>query len=565
MPLGFGALAAAVVAGGVVAQGVSAPGPGPQPPQGGLRHTLDTDPATGRDPRTTRTQRSPARAQPSPAGEIPRYGTPPGAGAGTTGFVSTNVPRRRGAALPGSDRPPAADAAAPTVASSPAAARPAAAAMSRTPYRAGAGPAARSGTAAPASPRTPAARGRAVAEQPGAAPNAAAIAAAARRRAAAAEDDPYAPIGIRTGAFVLRPSIEVMGGYDSNAPRTSSGRGSALVTVTPELTVRSDWQRHSFGADIRSSYTAYRATPELDRPTLDAKMNGRIDVSRHTRVDLEGRVLVGTDNPGSPNLQAGLARLPIYTTVGGTAGVTQRFNRVEVGLKGSIDRTVYGASSLTDGTASSNADRNYNQYGTALRGSYELTPGVKPFVEVGFDNRVHDSETDASGLRRDSRGFSAKAGTSFELTRKLTGEFAVGHVTRTYADPTLADLRGMIVDGSLVWTVSALTAVKLNARSTAEESTQAGVSGALKRDVDLQVEHAFRRWLIGTAKLGYGLDTYQGSGREDQRYTASAALTYKLTRTVAVKGEFRQEWLRSNLPGNDYTASIAMLGIRLQR
>ena len=86
----------------------------------------------------------------------------------------------------------------------------------------------------------------------------------------------------------------------------------------------------------------------------------------------------------------------------------------------------------------------------------------------------------------------------------------------------------------------------------------------LTRDLGLQVDHALRRWLIGTVKLGYGFDDYVGSIREDKRFTAAAAITYRLTRSWRVKGEFRQEWLKSNLPGNDYTASIAMVGLRWQ-
>jgi hypothetical protein len=42
-------------------------------------------------------------------------------------------------------------------------------------------------------------------------------------------------------------------------------------------------------------------------------------------------------------------------------------------------------------------------------------------------------------------------------------------------------------------------------------------------------------------------------------------LTYKLNRSVQVKGEFRQDWLQSNVSGVSYTASIVMLGLRLQR
>ncbi len=42
-----------------------------------------------------------------------------------------------------------------------------------------------------------------------------------------------------------------------------------------------------------------------------------------TQINLEGRFIVSTDNPGSPNLQAGLAKLPIDTTVGATLGIAQ--------------------------------------------------------------------------------------------------------------------------------------------------------------------------------------------------------------------------------------------------
>jgi hypothetical protein len=42
-------------------------------------------------------------------------------------------------------------------------------------------------------------------------------------------------------------------------------------------------------------------------------------------------------------------------------------------------------------------------------------------------------------------------------------------------------------------------------------------------------------------------------------------LTYKLNGSVQIKGEFRQDWLQSNAAGASYTASVFMLGLRLQR
>ncbi|MGB7256611.1 MAG: outer membrane beta-barrel protein [Pseudolabrys sp.] len=460
----------------------------------------------------------------------------PASGAGKTGFDSTNARKRSAAGKP--------------------------APYSAAPSNAAAG----ASTPAAISPPTSAKSAYAAAGQPGQPPvELGPIRKPPKKRKP--EEDPYAPLGIRAGSFLLYPAIEVIGGHDSNPGHSSPAKGAWLYTVAPEIQVKSDWTNHELKADLRGSYTGYTPdeTPTLSRPYFNGKIDGRIDVTRDTNILLGTRMLVSTDNPGSPNLQAGLAKLPIYTTVGGTAGAVQRFNRLEVTVKGDAERTEYQNSTLTDGSIASNKDRNYNQYGGTARVAYELTPGVKPFVEGGGDTRQHDLATDLSGFQRDSNGVVGKAGSTFEISRLLTGEIAAGYLQRDYADPRLAKLEGFIGQGSLTWTASALTTAKLSVSSSAGESTVPGVSGVLYRDVGLQVDHALRQWLIFTAKAGFGYDDYVGILRRDKRFSLGAGLTYKINREVSIKGEFRQDWLRSNSIGNDYTASVFLLGLRLQR
>lgn len=468
----------------------------------------------------------------------------PASGAGTTGFDSTNA---RSKARPKTKPQTKARPGAPPIAPGTAAAQ------ARSPYQ----------QPIPELPSEP------LAAAPGVPPvELGPVRRPQKRRAHPDEPaDPYAPLGIRAGAFTLFPAIELIGGYDSNPEAAQNGDGAALYAVAPELRVQSNWSRHELKADLRGSYTGYSpdTTPTLSRPYVDGKVDGRIDITRDTHLELGSRVLVSTDNPGSPNVQAGLEKLPVFTTFGGSAGIRQGFNRLEVTAKGDIERTVYQDSTLTDGSTASNDDRNYNQYGGTLRGSYEMTPGIKPFVQFGIDKRKHDLAVDTSGYQRDSKGLTGKIGTTFELTRQLTGEIAVGYTRRDYDDPRLEDLKGVVGDASLIWTADALNTVRLTAASTVGESTQTGVSGVLYRDVGLQWDHSFRRWLIGTVKFGLGLDDYVGDSRQDQRYSAAVGLTYKLNRWLQFKGEFRQDWLNSNVPGNDYTASTVLFGVRLQR
>jgi hypothetical protein len=392
------------------------------------------------------------------------------------------------------------------------------------------------------------------------------------RRRPVPEPDPYAPLGIRSGGLTLWPALELSGGYDNNPERSSTKKGSSVFVVAPELKLRSDWSRHAVSADLKGSYTTYGETFEssprsLDRPSLDGKAVGRLDVSKDDRIELEGRLLVGTDNPGSPNveIQTDLDRLPVFTQFGGSLGYAHTFNRFEISGKAGADRRVFGNSSLIDGTSATNDDRQYNQFSGTLRGSYELLPGVKPFVEVVIDTRVHDQEKDRYDLMRDSDGVVARAGTTFELSRKLTGELSVGYLDRKYKDPTLPGIDAPIFDASLLWSATPLTNVTLNAKSTVDEVIVPGGSGVLRRDFAIQVDHAFRRWLTATLRVGYGLDDYVGLSREDERYFASLGIVYKLNRYAHLKGELRHDWQASSQPGNDFTADAVMLGVRLQQ
>ena len=167
-------------------------------------------------------------------------------------------------------------------------------------------------------------------------------------------------------------------------------------------------------------------------------------------------------------------------------------------------------------------------------------------------------------IRRDSDAWTARAGSTYEISRIMTGEISAGWLDRKYKDPSLPELAGLVFDASLIWLPTALTTVTLTGRSASDESIVAAVSGVLRRDVAVQVDHAFRRWLIGTFRTGMGFDDYASSTtpREDERFFVSMALVYKLSREMQVRGEIRRDWLKSNIVTVDYQANTALIGVK---
>jgi len=397
------------------------------------------------------------------------------------------------------------------------------------------------------------------------------------RRRLKVDDDPFGAVGDYAGPFLIKSAIELSAGYDTNPGRLFDPHGLPTWVVAPEFLAVSNWERHALVADLRGSFTGYGgslpqtldgqinpAPTNLDRPDFTGHVDGRFDVTADTAVTAQLRLRIATDNPGSPNIQAGLARYPVYQTLGSTVGFDQRFNRLQISGGATLDRTTYQSSVLTDGTLATNDDRNYNQYGGAGRVSYEVMPGLKPFAEVEGDTRVHDQQFDRSGFERDSSGGYAKAGTSFEFTRLLIGELAIGWAERSYIDPRLNRLQGFLTSGSLIWSATPLTTAKFITDTQITETTLPLSSGVLVHTYAFEVDHDFRRWLTAIGKFTYGTYDYSGNIRKDKTYSIEGDLIYKMTRSLWIRGTLRHDVLESNVPLSSSSAIVALLGVRLQ-
>ena len=378
------------------------------------------------------------------------------------------------------------------------------------------------------------------------------------------EEDPYASLGIRAGGMMLYPAIEESLGYDSNPNRTQQRKGSFVSHTEGEMRVQSDWSRHELTGYLRGAYNAYPSVPEASRPEGAGRLGLRLDVLRDTQVNIEGRYLIDTQRPDSPDLASPVKTRPLIFSEGATVGVTHRFNRLVASLQGTIDRTDFEDARTPSGVLIDQTDRNVTQYGIRARLGYELTPGLIPFVEGLADTRTYDQRTDNAGFRRSSDGFGGRAGTTFEISRLVTGEIAVGAINRRYEDARLGNLTSPIADASVVWAVTPLTTVKTTASATVDETTVADARGVRSLKGLLEVSHALRRNLIVTAGLTVSDYDYQGVSLNERGYGALVRADYKLTRSVGVRASYTWERLNSTIPGSSYTANVFLLGMRYQ-
>ena len=402
------------------------------------------------------------------------------------------------------------------------------------------------------------------------------------KRARPPEPNPYEPTGIDVGSLRLKPYIEGAFGYDTNPGRVEKpSKGSTLGRVDAGVAVESLWSVHSLKGELRAGYADYLQVKNVNRPDATAKIDGRIDVTRDTSFDYGGAANVTTIRSGSPEIQPGSTNItstnqPISWNTSGYVGGTHRFNRLELSLRGTIERAQTGDATFSDGSIQQLHLNDYTTVGVRPRVSYEVSPLFKPFVEATIDQRTYDHVSDVNGFQRNSHGYALRGGASFEIDGKLKGEVSGGYAEREYKDPRLVRLRGPTFDAALIYTATPLTTVTLRGSTTTNETTVQNASGAITRKAQVEIAHDLLRNLKIIGQASYQVTSYQGeniassftgssTGLNERTINAGIKAEYSLTRTVVVKASYAYERLKTTVTGADYTANIFLLGLRLQR
>ena len=402
------------------------------------------------------------------------------------------------------------------------------------------------------------------------------------KRARPPEPNPYEPTGIDVGSLRLKPYIEGAFGYDTNPGRVEKpSKGSTLGRVDAGVAVESLWSVHSLKGELRAGYADYLQVKNVNRPDATAKIDGRIDVTRDTSFDYGGAANVTTIRSGSPEIQPGSTNItstnqPISWNTSGYVGGTHRFNRLELSLRGTIERAQTGDATFSDGSIQQLHLNDYTTVGVRPRVSYEVSPLFKPFVEATIDQRTYDHVSDVNGFQRNSHGYALRGGASFEIDGKLKGEVSGGYAEREYKDPRLVRLRGPTFDAALIYTATPLTTVTLRGSTTTNETTVPNASGAITRKAQVEIAHDLLRNLKIIGQASYQVTSYQGeniassftgssTGLNERTINAGIKAEYSLTRTVVVKASYAYERLKTTVTGADYTANIFLLGLRLQR
>jgi hypothetical protein len=387
-----------------------------------------------------------------------------------------------------------------------------------------------------------------------------------RRPVRLARFEPYDPIGIRKGSWVILPEIEFAVGATSNLFRSPQRVSASFFETTPQVRAVTNWRVHAIELKARGLASAFADNASENDRAHALEARGRYDLGRRSNVEVFAGRERTQDVRASRDFNEAAARRPNIDTSTMAAAFNHRFNRLTVQLRGSYtDVDVSNAPSLS-GTLIDNTPRDVVIRETAGRATWEFKPNLFAFTELGLNDRRY-RVTPVDGVSRDSHGHRLLAGVGFGNTGTVVrGEIAAGYGRQAHEDARLgADLQGLLVEANLGWRPTALTSFLLTARTDLNDSTTIGQTGSLSRNFGLEARQAFRRNLIGIAGLRRTVTSYRGVDLSETETSGDLGVEYHLDRSAMLFARYTHTAFDSSAANADFNVDAVRVGLRLRQ
>ncbi|RAK60775.1 hypothetical protein DJ021_13650 [Phenylobacterium hankyongense] len=344
----------------------------------------------------------------------------------------------------------------------------------------------------------------------------------------------YEALGIRAGAFMIWPKVATTVESNDNIKATAASPLSDTVWhVVPELSVTSNWSRHSLQAYARSTINRYSKVSTEDTTDYSLGAVGRLDILRTETVN-GGVDWSRLTEPRTSASSPSDSKNPIqYETSSAFISAAREFNRLRVSGRLDLRQFDYLNGVTSTGAPVLEKDRDRLMTVVTARADYAISPDTALFVQVAGNDRNYRLDISPT-TNRDSQGLEALVGANFELSALVRGEIGVGYLQQSFKNTAFSDISGLGARAQVEWFATQLTTVTFTGSRTIEDAGIIGSSGYLSSNIGAQVDYELLRNVILGAQLGYGNDDYRGIDRTDRRFTGGINATYLLNRGVGV-------------------------------
>lgn len=351
----------------------------------------------------------------------------------------------------------------------------------------------------------------------------------------------YDALGIREGAFMIRPVIDEQAGYDSNVNGDpNNGKGSSELQTSAAIAINSNYSRNNVGLTAGVNDTRYWDLPRFSHTDYNASLGGGLDIGRD---QLNGTVSyqsaneepydIGTNGATTIQLNSPLS----FSDTDFRVSYNTEFGRFTVSPNVDYQLLRFSQGNFI-GVPIGSAfaynqklrDTNILQGGIVAR--YEFQPQRSAILVVNgnYDHYIRGSNQNIGIV--DSTGATILAGLDYQLSGAITLRALGGYQERFFNGNLYGNTGAPIGEADFIWNPTRLTTLTGRYARTIEDATTNTVTGYTYDRLSLVLDHELFRNILLQASTNFENASYEGVNQTQKNYGGGLGATYLINRNV---------------------------------
>jgi hypothetical protein len=382
----------------------------------------------------------------------------------------------------------------------------------------------------------------------------------------------YKPLGIRAGAFMLHPGVELATEWTDNVFYSYDNEQTDFIYhLRPYVTAQSTWSRHSLTVRLAADLAFHNDYSFRDYQDYFLNIGGRLDVKTRSSFNYNLDFMLLHEDLNNRDAEQGVEPT-FYNMFDAGLGFNHQFNRLGLEVRYAYINLDFDNSIDFNGDIIDNQDRNRYENYFDVRLGYQLKTEMQVFIGGSWRQVKYQEKFDSNGLERSSDGYSLRGGVRMGITEVLSGDVYVTYHDMSYDDPSLPNVNGWAIGTGLTWLPTRLTTVRGSIESDVQQTTSEYASGYLGTLYALRVDHELLRDLQLSAKVSYRngdytlVDDAPSDARQyDHVWSAGIGANYFINRSLYLSLSYDYSKLTSNLPADDFAVNTVWLVLGLEK
>jgi hypothetical protein len=367
--------------------------------------------------------------------------------------------------------------------------------------------------------------------------------------------------GLHVGPVFARPSISVLGNYQSNVFNRPDARADAGASIVPRLAMESDLARHEFALTATGRVRRFVRHKTENSEEYDLVAKGRFDLAQRQTFSASLNYAREIEPRSSAGSAQDAAEPVSFRSFAAKLGARLELGALRFVPEAEYRRADYSPLDLAGGGKEGQAFRDTRTAEARVAIEYDLSGLLSGFAAASASHT--DAVHGAVDAQRDSRGRSVLIGLRGEITPVIHGELGIGYQSRNYRSPRFRDFEGPTFRADLQWYATPLLTLRVQARQAFENSGNPQVAGILSNKVTVSAYYDPLRRLRLSVSASVDFRKYREVDARARRRSVLAQAQYLIGPGLSVGAYaalLRQD-VRGQAIVNEFTSVSAGFGM----